>query len=253
MCSQKIVITKDTIIDGLSNNFFTNNYQPIYNVEDNSLNGVEVLLRYKSPCLGDVSPDIFIASAERDNLISELFFFSANQAIKDLTYNNRLKKISINISPSTLNVPYLYQWLDNKCKENCIPNKNITLEITENVEYIETKTSLENIEKLNFLGFGLSIDDFGTGYSSLSRLRAIPFTELKIDKMFIENITTNYSDRKIIEHLVDLTQSMGLQTVAEGIENLETYRIVKELGVNLCQGYFFHKPMAIDDILNVSI
>ena len=66
--------------------------------------------------------------------------------------------------------------------------------------------------------------------------------------MFIENITTNYSDRKIIEHLVDLTQSMGLKIVAEGIENLETFHIVKELGVDLCQGYFFHKPMAIDDI-----
>ncbi|PSU73498.1 hypothetical protein CTM67_19810 [Photobacterium phosphoreum] len=250
MCYQKNVITKKEIIDGLRHQYFVNHYQPIYNVESESLSGVEVLLRFNSPLLGSVSPYFFIELAEKENLINDLFFFSANQAMKDLNNNHKLKKISINISPTTLNIPNLYRWLRDKCKEYFLSNECVTLEITENVEYVETKTSCENIKNLKLLGFGLSIDDFGTGYSSLSRLKAIPFDELKIDKMFIENVTTSYSDQIIIEHLVCLTKSMGLQVVAEGIEDLETYNILKEIGVDLCQGYFFHKPMDINKLVN---
>ncbi|PST95875.1 EAL domain-containing protein [Photobacterium iliopiscarium] len=248
MCDQ-CLITKEMIIDNLQKNYFVNYYQPIVNVKENIINGVEVLLRLKNPLLDNVCPECFIACAENENVINDLFFFSAEQAIKDISNNKSFNKLSINLSPKTLNVPNLYSWLKDKCNKYDIKKESVTLEITENVEYVETDISLENIENLRMLGFGLSIDDFGTGYSSYSRLKSMPFTELKIDKMFIKHIKTNNSDKKIIEHLVNLAQILGLQTVAEGIEDLETYHIIKNLGVNLCQGYFFHKPMAINDVL----
>ncbi|PTB30907.1 EAL domain-containing protein, partial [Photobacterium phosphoreum] len=248
MCSNKI--TRRDVIDGLINNDFSNNYQPIYSVNNNLLNGVEVLLRFNSPSLGYVSPEVFINFAEEENLINDLFFFSTNQALIDLKNNHELKKISINISPSTLNLPDLYCWLHDQCKDNFISNDSVTLEITENIEYLETEVFLENIKKLRMLGFGLSIDDFGTGYASLSRLKAIPFTELKIDKTFIKNFKSNSIDKKIIEHLVSLTHSLGLTVVAEGIEDAETYNMMKEIGVDLCQGYFFHRPMTIYNLIN---
>lgn len=252
MCKKRCLITKEIIMDGLDNNYFVNHYQPIYDMTNNNLNGVEVLLRLKHPDNIDICPDCFISCAEKENLINDLFFFSADRAIKDININSNLKKLSINVSPTTLSLPGLSLWLNKQCLKYNVKKNNITLEITESVEYFETKESIENIKQLKYSGFGLSIDDFGTGFSSLSRLKSIPFTELKIDKIFIQNIATNYSDRKMVEYLVFLSKGLGLQIVAEGIENFETYRIVKKLGVNLCQGYFYHRPMAIEDILEVS-
>lgn len=248
MCNKKV--TKKVITDGLINNHFSNNYQPIYSADNNLLNGVEVLLRFNSPSLGYISPDCFISCAEEENLINDLFFFSANQALIDLKNNHKLKKISINISPSTLMIPDFYCWLHDKCEDNFISNDNVTLEITENVEYFETEVFLENINKLGMLGFGLSIDDFGTGYASLSKLKNIPFTELKIDRTFVKHAKKNNIDRKIIEHLVSLTHNLGLKVVAEGVEDVETYNMLKEIGVDLCQGYFFHRPVPINKLIN---
>lgn len=250
MCNS-CLITKELIIDSLENGYFINFYQSIYNVENNDINGVEVLLRLKHPFYDSISPECFIACAEKENLIDDLFFYSSSKAIEDFGNNNILNKLSINISPSTLQNKKLYSWLSYECDKYNVCEKHITLEITENVQYIETKESLENIERLRKAGFGLSIDDFGTGYASYSRLKSIPFTELKIDKMFIKHIKTNNSDRETITHFVNLARHLGLQVVAEGIEDLETYHIIKNLGVNLCQGYFFHKPMAINDVLGL--
>lgn len=247
------LITREVIIDSLDKNYFINYYQPIYSVDNKIVNGVEVLLRLRHPSFNNISPDCFISCAEKENLINDIFFFSANIAIQDISNNNKLNKVSINLSPSTLNHPNLYSWLRDHCNKYNVKNENITLEITENVEYFETKESLENIKQLRMSGFGLSIDDFGTGYASYSRLKTIPFTELKIDKKYVKNIKNNNNDRAVIEHLVNLTKNLGMQIVAEGIEDLETYWIIKKLGVNLCQGYFFNKPMTIDDILKVVV
>ncbi|WP_297476362.1 EAL domain-containing protein [uncultured Photobacterium sp.] len=247
---EKCSITRKTILESLEKKYFINYYQPIYDAKSNQLNGVEVLLRLIHPSWGVVYPNDFIGLAEKEGLIDELFFFSTSCAIRDLKTYHQLKKISINVSPSTLNVPNIHHWLIDKCKESQILSHQITLELTENIEYRQNTVSLENIKRLRGLGFGLSIDDFGAGYSSLPRLMEIPFTELKIDKILIQNIFFNNKNKKIMEHLVSLVHSLGAQIVAEGIEDRDTYNMMKEIGVDLCQGYFFHRPMSVDDFVN---
>jgi EAL domain-containing protein (putative c-di-GMP-specific phosphodiesterase class I) len=130
-----------------------------------------------------------------------------------------------------------------------LDSKKIVLEITEEgiLELNEISNSvISNLEKM---GFSLALDDFGTGFSSLSRLKNMPISLIKIDQSFVKNITRSEEDFKIVESIASLANSLGKEVLAEGIEDEESFALVKKINIHKCQGYLFAKPMSYDDFV----
>ena len=155
--------------------------------------------------------------------------------------------MSINVSPS--------QFLDRRfvnkvvevLKETEAPSSNITLEITETSLMQNPEDSIRIIKRLKSLGFKLAVDDFGTGYSSLAYLKRLPIDVIKVDMTFTQNVVSSNVDRAIISSVVTLSKSLGLSTLAEGVETREQLQVIKELGCDLAQGYYFGKPMSEEE------
>ena len=129
------------------------------------------------------------------------------------------------------------------------PAQQLTLEITEGIFIDDLQYLIPVLNQIRDLGVKISLDDFGTGYSSLSLLKQLPIDELKIDKSFIDNITTSDEDRLMVLNIIDIAQNLGIQVVAEGIESKEQSRMLIELGCNLQQGYYFCKPVKLDQLI----
>ena len=137
------------------------------------------------------------------------------------------------------------------CERSQFAVERLTLELTEDEVYNSCVISLANLANLRLRGVGLAIDDFGTGYSSLSQLATLPFTELKIDQKFIGNAVQNYKSRQLIEACVQLATSLGLRSVAEGVEDHATLTYLNEIGVDLFQGYIASKPLPISQLIEL--
>jgi EAL domain-containing protein (putative c-di-GMP-specific phosphodiesterase class I) len=129
------------------------------------------------------------------------------------------------------------------------PAQQLTLEITEGIFIEDLQYLIPVLNSIRSLGVKLSMDDFGTGYSSLSLLKRLPIDELKIDKSFIDNITTHDEDRLMVLNIIDIAQNLGLQVVAEGIEHEEQSIMLIDLGCNLQQGYYFCRPVTLDQLV----
>ena len=129
-----------------------------------------------------------------------------------------------------------------------LPGERLELEITENLLLTDMATASARIRELNALGVRMSMDDFGTGYSSLSQLRKLPVQELKIDKSFVLRLDTEPQDQLIVRSTIDMAHGLGLKVVAEGIENLEAWRLLQHWGCNLAQGFYLSRPVAPEDL-----
>ena len=125
---------------------------------------------------------------------------------------------------------------------------SITLEVTESALMEEPETAFETLRRLRQLGVTLSVDDFGTGYSSLSQLRNLPVQELKIDKSFVLRLNTEPQDQLIVRSTIDMAHGLGLRVVAEGIENAESWALLRDWGCEIGQGYFLSRPVAAGDL-----
>jgi len=218
---------------------------------DEKLLGAEALIRWNHPTRGVILPDTFLPLAEEVGLLYKLDLYMLESVLRLL--KNYLKrgvccfKISVNIS----NALFMHQMFVESVKELVIEYqeeiKYIELELTENITMKNESYSKEVIEVLKSLGFKISIDDFGTGYSSLSHLKMLDIDELKIDKSFIDEISTNKTDKSIVKAIVEMSKALSLVSVAEGVESKEQLEILKEMGCNLIQGYYFSKPLSVDD------
>ncbi|HIF9309636.1 TPA: EAL domain-containing response regulator [Photobacterium damselae] len=245
---EPITISQRDIANGIKNHELINFYQPIYETRSQKLYGVEVLVRWQHPEYGLLSPYYFIEEAETSLLISDIFYLTAFNAIQDLSSIPEIGKISINVSQKTLSEEPICDWLIATCKQFNLPHHKVCIELTEGIVFVENQTVLENISRLRLNGFGLSIDDFGTGYSSLSKLASLPFTELKLDKSFIDQIEIDESIESIIQHTIQLAHSLDLNVVAEGVETQRTFGKLREFNVDFCQGYLLGKPMALEQL-----
>lgn len=225
-------------------------FQPKINIKDNYVDGFEALIRWKHPEKGIVYPGEFIDIAEKSGtikLIDEWVF--KNIIIK----TNELEKsgvsfdsISFNVSPSTL---LHYSTIENIkaiLKENNFKPNKIKIEITENAMIDSINNAKDILNVLKELGFAISLDDFGKGYSSLNYLKMLPIDELKIDKAFIDDI--DYSDKDIIDLIINLGHRMGLKIIAEGVENYSQYKYLKDNKCDVIQGYYLAKPLEFDEI-----
>ena len=221
-------------------------YQPQFSI-DKQLIGAEALLRWNSSPIGFISPAEFIPIAEEIdyiNLIGE--WVIKNAIIQVGKWNKKYStdiKIGINISPKQLDNKNLVSSIEKCMKSNSVPPKYIDIEITESIA-IEGEYRINQIESLfSSLGLSISIDDFGTGYSSLSYLKIFPFERIKIAKPLIDVISTDSFDYHIVKAVIKLAKSIGIKTIAEGVEFKEQYDILAELGCDEIQGYYLGKPM----------
>lgn len=232
---------------------FILHYQPQIKISDGSLLGVEALVRWKHPQHGLVYPDLFIALAENNGLISaltaEVMRIAVNQVL-DWKNANFAVPISVNISADNITSLSLPEQLSNMLNEHKLDPKMLTLEVTESALMGQLVTSLDILTRLRMKGINLSIDDFGTGYSSLSQLYRMPFTELKVDQSFVMNMTTDEEALGIVKTCVMLGHELNMKVVAEGVEDKEVFNLLKGMGCDIAQGYYIAKPMSAEALLD---
>lgn len=245
--SLPILIGRDEISTAFEQGWFLNYYQPQYSAKDNRLIGVEALVRCRHPQHGIIAPAQFITEIQARNELDKLFWIVLENALQDMSQLKVNINLSVNMNQKTLKQPMSAR-LFALCDQYQIAPERITLELTEDEVYDCSVTSLANLANLRLTGVGLAIDDFGTGYSSLSQLATLPYTELKIYRQFIKDALTNFKSQQITISSLHLAKSLGLKSVAEGVEDTETLSYLRELGVELYQGFVRCRPIPFEQL-----
>lgn len=217
--------------------------------------GVEALARWHDTELGWISPGSFIPMAENLGLIGELGHLVRRQAFEQFRAWRKVHPglhLSINISKRQLFAPDFTQALLADVERYGIAPSSLILEVTESVALIDVEFAEERLRQLSSAGFTLSIDDFGTGYASLSQLHELPIGELKIDISFVRRVHTDEGLR-MAQGIISLAQALRLRTVAEGVEDEMTAAVLRELGVDILQGYHFARPCPASELVNLAL
>lgn len=227
-------------------------YQPIYDIQNNKLAGAEALLRWILPEKGFIPPDIFIPIAEHCELMQDVSTLVINKVCEHYkTIQSKVKQpfyISVNLSTQELDQSLPQRIEDIFQRTNTSP-KHIALEVTESLLMDDPKESRITLAYCKRMGNVILIDDFGTGYSSLSHLSKLPLDRLKIDRGFVMDMETNEQNMVIVKSTIQLAHGLGLKVVAEGVETQEQLDLLRELGCDCIQGYFFAKPMPASDFV----
>ncbi|PXW86441.1 EAL domain-containing protein (putative c-di-GMP-specific phosphodiesterase class I) [Nitrosomonas sp. Nm84] len=225
-------------------------FQPKISASSRRVTSVECLARWHHARYGYISPDNFISIIEQNGLINDFTRNVLKKSVQqlDIWLQNGLDlEISVNVSMANLDrfdLPEIYQ---EAVQDSNVPIERVTLEITEGKLGKDFAQSLDILTRIRLKGFGLSIDDFGTGYASMETLKYMPFTELKIDRIFAHNAAQDSATRVILESSIKLGKAFGLNVVVEGIENQADCELVTELGCDEIQGYFIAQPMLADE------
>ncbi len=221
-------------------------YQPKVDMTKGVVCGVEALARWTHPTLGEIRPDRFIDLAERQGLIHALTTSVLGQAFGESRRWNaaglRLS-MAVNLSPRLLEDPALVRELSALLDAHGLEARQVVLEITESSVVDCMGVALGVLARLRLKGFGLSIDDYGTGFSSMQQLARIPFSELKIDRAFVHGATQRTNLRVILQSALDMSRQLGLVTVAEGIETLGDWQLVRDSGCGVGQGFLVSPAM----------
>jgi diguanylate cyclase (GGDEF)-like protein len=230
-------------------------YQPKCRASDGAMIGVEALVRWQHPVQGLLFPDRFLPGAENSGLIVPMTMLILTEALRQVRRWQELDlhlNMAVNISPRHLADVQLPGQVQALLAAEGLPGSVLTFEVTENSIMSDPARAAEVLRKLRGLGIGVSIDDFGTGYSSLAYLRDLSATEVKIDKTFVMNASSNPRDLALVKAAADLGHSLGLQVVAEGIEDTTTARLMVESGCDILQGYLILKPAPADELVSWS-
>jgi EAL domain-containing protein (putative c-di-GMP-specific phosphodiesterase class I)/FixJ family two-component response regulator len=226
-------------------------YQPKVNLCSGAVVGVEALVRWNHPDHGLIYPDHFIAAAEECGAVDALTDWVLQEAMTQLGrwhVRGLSLRVAVNVSMENLRSPYFVRRICALALQTGTAPQDVTLEITESRLMSPSPTPLESLARLRMQRFGLSIDDFGTGHSSLAQLRDVPFTELKVDRGFVNGARHNQIIRPMLEGSIAIARGLGMQAVAEGVETSDDWQLLRELGCDLAQGYFIGRPMAADRV-----
>ncbi|MEM8743171.1 MAG: EAL domain-containing protein, partial [Pseudomonadota bacterium] len=225
-------------------------YQPITNLEANTLAGFEALVRWDHPKQGRLNPDDFVSIAEETGLIAELGGYVLDQAVKQLSRWQKSMPItesrifvSVNVSSSQLFRQDLLQQIRSVLSRDAVPKETLRLEVTESLVMENPEQAIEILNVLKELGAGLSLDDFGTGFSSLSYLQRFPFDTIKVDKSFIRDAAREGTSPVILRSVVAMSHELGKKIVAEGVESSEDADYLRSIGCEYAQGFYFGEPM----------
>ncbi len=225
-------------------------FQPKVDARDGATTGCEALLRWHHPELGTVPPTDFIPIAEDSGQILAIGEWVIRSALRQIkawqTAGLPLLPVAVNLSAAQFRQIDLIEMIERILDESGLPPACLELELTESMTMEDPASAAGIIERLHGLGLKLSIDDFGTGYSSLSHLKRFQVDKLKIDQSFVRGITTDPEDREIVAAIVGLARSLRLSTIAEGIEHEEALVLLREIGCDEFQGYYFSRPLPAD-------
>ncbi|MQT43532.1 MULTISPECIES: phosphodiesterase DibA [unclassified Pseudomonas] len=227
-------------------------YQPVHDLQTSRLIGVEALVRWEHPLRGLVPPGEFIPIAERTGLIAEIDAWVLEQACWQMcqwqSAGVHLSFVAVNISSRLFARPELYTLVSTVLTDSGLDPALLELEVTESAVMEDSQGALEQMHRLRALGLRLAIDDFGTGFSSLLRLKQLPVQKLKIDQGFVAGLPEDNDDVAIVRAVIALSQSMGLQVHAEGIEHIEQAQFLLDFKCDLGQGYWFGRPVPASEL-----
>lgn len=226
-------------------------YQPKIDYKTRQINGLEALVRWEHRFRGLVLPDQFISFAEETGLINPLTEWVLNEVLHQSFIWHHMGievPIAINLSARNFQNEAFLALVEGLLFKWDVEPRLLGLEITETAIMQDPAQALEILKKLNAMGIKLSIDDFGTGYSSLSYLRKLPVNEIKIDKTFVKDMTTNEDDSVIVRSIIDLGHNLNLKVVAEGVEDHHTWVCLETFHCDMAQGFFMTVPVSAQEI-----
>jgi diguanylate cyclase (GGDEF)-like protein len=234
-------------------NDFEIHYQPVVAADTLQVQGYEALVRWVHPVHGYIVPDVFIPVAESTGLIVPLGAWVLNSACKDATHWPRRLKVAVNLSPIQFRRGDVVQTVAEALASSGLEPDRLELEITESVLLQKDETNAAKLRQLRSLGVAIVLDDFGTGYASLSYLRIFPFDKIKIDQSFVARMPTESSSAAIVCATVGLAKNLGISTVAEGVETIQQFELLRLAGCDEMQGYLFGKPRPVSELRSATI
>lgn len=224
-------------------------YQPLIDLRTRNVIGVEALLRWRNGELGEISPAEFIPISEENGFIVELGTWVLNRAMREAAAWDSSIRLAVNVSALQFSRGDIVSTVKDALNTSDFPAQRLDLEITESLFIDETIDLRSSMEKLRDVGCRFSLDDFGTGYSSLGYLPNYPFSKIKLDRMFITNVSKNKKDVALIEAVLHMAKAFDMESVMEGVETEEQAQALTNLGCRIGQGYLFGKPMSANDLL----
>ncbi len=222
-------------------------YQPLFRADSSRPVGAEALVRWKHPRLGQVPPAEFIGVAETSGLIEALGEYVLRETCR-MGARWPGRSFAVNVSPAQFRHPGFGEHVLDLLQEAGMQPQDLELEITESILLDEHTSVVENLRSLQLANVRLAIDDFGTGYSSLNYLRRYPVDRIKIDRSFVSQVADIGSARPIVEAMVRLTDALGIEVTAEGVETHEQYEKLREMGCSTFQGYLFGSPLRAEEL-----
>lgn len=229
--------------EAIMNNRITPHYQPLIEMRNGAIYGFEILSRWNHPERGFVGPDIFVPIAERLGIVASLTFSVLRQACRDAVLWPQSTRLSLNVSPIQLGDDELVPQVLAILNEYDIDPNRLEIEITETAILSDLRAAKAVVSEFQSHGVKVSLDDFGTGYSSLYHLRELKIDKVKIDKSFVLSMHSNVESEKIVTAILGLARSLGIPTVAEGIEDCASKSFLRANGCDLGQGYLFGRAM----------
>lgn len=243
---------ENALSHAIENNELSLVFQPIISLVTDTMVGMEVLTRWNSKELGFVPPDYFFDVAEETGMIFPIGRWVLRKTCEQMVHWKALglnhSLVAINLSPLQLEQKGFFENVLELFEEHGIAIDEVEFEVTEKAVMAGTDDSVDILLKLAQLGGHSSVDDFGTGYSSLERLKKLPISTLKIDRSFVSGIGDNKEDEVIVKTIISLANQLGLDTVAEGIETPEQRQFLIDHGCTRAQGYYFSKPLILEDM-----
>jgi EAL domain-containing protein (putative c-di-GMP-specific phosphodiesterase class I) len=214
--------------------------------------GLEALVRWNHPTLGELAPVRFIPLAERSGLIVDVDAWVLRRACEEATRWSLPLRVSVNISARTLDSGRLAQFVGDALIDSGLPADRLEIEITERIAAVGATRAPETLTELRQWGLRVALDDFGTGYSALSQLSAYPLDTVKIDGSFIAQLSAGTSGKALVKAIIVMANALGLSVVAEGVETSAQLEFLRDSACDVAQGYFLARPVRADAV-DVSI
>lgn len=246
MHNEKLIMDMDKALEEKQ---FVVYYQPKYNIKGDKpkLSSAEALIRWQHPEYGMVSPGAFISLFEENGLIQKLDRYVWGEVAAQIkcwkdAYNVTVP-VSVNVSRVDIYDPKLCETLIGLMDQNGLTPKEYLLEVTESAYADNSNQIIDTVARLREAGFRIEMDDFGSGYSSLNMLSDLPIDALKLDMRFVRNICTREKDKRMVELVLEIAGFLGTPVIVEGVETEQQYLLLKKLGADIIQGYYFSKPL----------
>lgn len=227
-------------------------FQPKVQISSGSIVGCEALLRWQHPERGLLFPAVFLPAAEEQGLMRQITEWVLQEALAHAaTWHaaGHVVSVAVNVPPDMLEDIGLPRMVQSLLRRHNAVGSWLTLEVTEAAAMRSLVSAVDVLSRLRLMRVGLSIDDFGTGHSSIIKLRQLPFKELKIDRSFVQDMMTDPDAKVLVETMVAMARTLGMKTVAEGVESIRELQLLGQIGCEEAQGYYLGRPMASDAFL----